>query len=467
MKKILFIIMCFVVIFNFQACKKNDANRDQTPPVKDILMLVNPVSDSSSVTIQGTGFQQGDKISFRLPAIGTSYVDSLVVSSTSASFFIPRKWKGNYQVILERNQNKSVLGNINVVWGPFISLIVLPTNTDLPVLTIGGIGFEPGDSIVFRSVNSASNTVAIPSIEANNAGVSFSSPAVVIGENKVYVRRNGVSFFLGNLKFPIPPVISNIVMPTGIFAPVSRVTIQADGLIAGDAILAGPSSSTLYLATGITLSGNSISFYLPKECVKENVVYVARGGKTLLGTITISVPDLNTDAYGGVVFMVNKVTGHGLVCSKHQFAQQYFGPNTTHADNPLTSYAFGKGLANTQTLVTSMATWRAAGNSWPDKTAAETVNDWSDEVGGVVFDDWFLPSKDELAELYLALSNKKVDIIPRVLNYDSYQTSSELEAWRDGAVSTVNFWYIGESVPVVFGEMGKLLPLGVIGVRAF
>lgn len=466
MKKILFISVCIVGFINLSGCKKNDTNADQTPPVKNILIPTSPVSDSSSVTIQGTGFQQGDKIRFLLPAVGTSYVDSLVISSTDIKFFIPRKWKGNHQVILKRNQNQYILGNITVVWGPFIADIELPTNTELPVLTIGGKGFALGDSIMFISVASPSKTFTASSIEANDVGISFSTPAEVIGENKVYVCRNGISWFLGNLKFPIPPDISNIVMPAGPFTPVSRVTIQANGFMPGDAILAGPSPLTLYLATGVAISDNSISFYLPKECVKENVVYVARGGKTLLGKITVSTPELNTEAYGGIVFMINKQTGHGLVCSKHQFNQQFFGPNTSHAE-PQTSYGFGTGVTNTQNLVASMAAWRAAGNVWNDKTAAEIINGWSEEVEGVVYDDWFLPSNDEMKELYLAHSNKQVNIIPRVLSYDSYQTSSETEAWRDGAVRCLNFWYIGEPIPPVVVDMAKQLPLGLLAIRAF
>lgn len=183
-------------------------------------------------------------------------------------------------------------------------------------------------------------------------------------------------------------------------------------------------------------------------------------------TSKINVPAIGTEAYGGIVFYVNKATGHGLVVSKHQFAQQFFGPNTMHAE-PFTSYAIGAGKTNTESLVASIQAWRTAGNVWADKTAAETISDWSEEVNGVVYNDWYLPSSDEMKELYLVCKNKLAEIVPKVLAYDSYQTSSEVDAWRDGAVSCLNFWYIGEPIDPVVSDMAKQLPLGLLAVRAF
>ncbi len=467
MKRTIFLIILFsLAIHLFFSCEKDDMEKIDVIPVDNLVLPVDPVSDSSLVQIQGSGFQDGDRIRFRLPGIGTSYVEELQAHDDYVEFFVPRHWKGNYQVILEREGNEYILGNIHVALGPHVSDIVLPENLGAPVLTIEGNGFSENDSIVFVSVNEPSKVFQVSLLDWEETGITFSVPPECVGENEVYVLRNGVEVLLGNLSFPIPPDISNIQMPEGPFDPVSYITIHAEGFEEGDEILAGPSQISLFPATGVTIDGNSVSFYIPRECVKENVVYVVRGGKTLLGTIEISTPALNTVAYGGVVFYVDEETGHGLVCSSHQFAQQFFGPNTMHSEPP-TSYAYGEGPSNTRKLVEYIGDWRDEGNTWDQKTAAETVSEWSEEVEGVVYDDWFLPSNDEMLQLYLAHKNKEVDIIPRLLNYDNYQTSSESEAWRDGAVRCFNFWYIGEPVDPVVTDMAKQLPLGLLAVRKF
>lgn len=467
MKQIIFLIIFLsIVVHLFLSCEKDEMEKNEVIPVDNLVLPEDPVSDSSVVQIQGSGFQDDDRIRFRLPGIGTSYVEELKAYDDYVDFFVPRHWKGNYQVILEREGNEFILGNIHVALGPHVSDIVLPENLGTPVLTIEGEGFLEGDSIVFVSVNESSKVFKVSLLDWGETYISFSIPPECVGENEVYVLRNGVEVLLGNLSFPIPPDISNIQMAKGPFNPVSYITIHADGFEEGDEILAGPSQTSLFPATGVTVSDNSISFYIPKECVKENVVYVAREGKTLLGTIDIVTPALNTEAYGGVVFYVDEETGHGLVCSSHPFPQQFFGPNTMHAEPP-TSYAFGEGASNTRKLIESIEDWREAGNTWDQKTAAETISEWSEEVEGVLYDDWFLPSNDEMLQLYLAHKNKEVDIIPRLLNYDNYQTSSESEVWRDGAVRCADFWWIGEPVDPVVTDVAKQLPLGLLAVREF
>ena len=221
---------------------------------------------------------------------------------------------------------------------------------------------------------------------------------------------------------------------------------------------------TVFLVSNLAKAQDTL--YIYKSGVVTLKQAIADIDSVTFNKSKINVPAIGTEAYGGIVFYVNKETGHGLVVSKHKFAQQFFGPNTMHAV-PLTSYAIGGGKTNTESLVASIKTWRTAGGVWADKTAAETISDWSETVNGIVYDDWFLPSNDEMKELYLVCKNKLAEIVPKVLAYDSYQTSSEVDVWRDGAVSCLNFWYIGEPIDPVVRDMAKQLPLGLLAVRAF
>jgi hypothetical protein len=67
--------------------------------------------------------------------------------------------------------------------------------------------------------------------------------------------------------------------------------------------------------------------------------------------------------------------------------------NGTNTTTGATGTAIGTGLANTNTIISQLS---AAGSY-----AAGTCADYSVTEGGVTYDDWFLPSKDELYKLYI------------------------------------------------------------------
>ena len=67
--------------------------------------------------------------------------------------------------------------------------------------------------------------------------------------------------------------------------------------------------------------------------------------------------------------------------------------NGTNTTTGATGAAIGTGLANTNTIISQLS---AAGSY-----AAGTCADYSVTEGGVTYDDWYLPSKDELYKLYI------------------------------------------------------------------
>ena len=91
--------------------------------------------------------------------------------------------------------------------------------------------------------------------------------------------------------------------------------------------------------------------------------------------------------------------------------------------------AIGAGKSNTISLVERMGSTAYATSSSTDTTttadyAAKLAYDYSLTVGGVIYDDWFLPSKDELNQIYLNLKVKNLGN----LSPSEYWSSSEGDA---------------------------------------
>lgn len=91
---------------------------------------------------------------------------------------------------------------------------------------------------------------------------------------------------------------------------------------------------------------------------------------------------------GGVVFYTYDNGQHGLIAASADQGRPAWSLNLS----PITtSSAYGTGNANTTAIVAS----QGAGSY-----AAKICADYSVTVSGVTYDDWYLPSKDELTLLY-------------------------------------------------------------------
>lgn len=75
-----------------------------------------------------------------------------------------------------------------------------------------------------------------------------------------------------------------------------------------------------------------------------------------------------------------------------------------------TSTAIGSGKANTAALVKVLENQTSASSNGNRKFihAAKVASDYTIKVDGVTYNDWFLPSKSELNEMYLNLRNKNL-----------------------------------------------------------
>jgi hypothetical protein len=95
-----------------------------------------------------------------------------------------------------------------------------------------------------------------------------------------------------------------------------------------------------------------------------------------------------------------------------------------------TDTAIGTGKTNTETLVKTMGETAYTSSSGTTKGiyAAKACADYSITVDGVVYDDWFLPSKNELNLMYTNLNKKGVGSF--AYGYWSSSEYSDSYAWR-------------------------------------
>ena len=126
------------------------------------------------------------------------------------------------------------------------------------------------------------------------------------------------------------------------------------------------------------------------------------------------------DSYGGGIIFYLDGKGGGLIAatSDQSTGIQWggFGTFIGGADGT----AIGTGKQNTEDIVAQL------GNNGGTAYAAKLASDHSVTVSGVTYDDWFLPSKDELNELY-----KQKDAIGGIggSTYWSSSEDSSYSAW--------------------------------------
>lgn len=99
----------------------------------------------------------------------------------------------------------------------------------------------------------------------------------------------------------------------------------------------------------------------------------------------------------------------GYFRTKDSGSNLYVNGTTTYNTSNCTGTAIGTGAMNTQLLVDAMGEQSYSSSSGSGKTgnyAARLCDILTYTVGGETFDDWFLPSKDELYFMYVNLHKK-------------------------------------------------------------
>ncbi len=157
----------------------------------------------------------------------------------------------------------------------------------------------------------------------------------------------------------------------------------------------------------------------------------------------------DTGPAGGIIFYVNTnaaiVEWTYLEAAPIDLPGKYkWGGDGTSVNN--TGTGRGSGEANTAAIVAAL------GDNGGVNYAAKSCSEYTVNHNGVDYDDWFLPSKDELKELY-----KQKDSVGGFAS-DSYWSSSE--------ASSFNAWdqYFYDGAQYDYSKSGDRL---VRAVRAF
>lgn len=114
----------------------------------------------------------------------------------------------------------------------------------------------------------------------------------------------------------------------------------------------------------------------------------------------------------------------------------FINGTTKYNSSDCTGTAIGTGKSNTQMLVSAMGSETYSLSSGSSKTAnyaARMCDILTYTVGGVVYDDWFLPSKDELNLMYTNLHMKGLGHFGDYTYWSSSEYGNDAYyAWRQG-----------------------------------
>lgn len=355
---------------------------------------------------------------------------------------------------------------------PIIKEIKFPSENDIipgQVAQINGLGFAKEDIVYLNNATNQKEKVEVT--EVTDSYLKFIVPMEAGGDYTVTIERAGKQTVLnGTFKVPFIVPIIDIVLPAGNVQPKSKIEIQGKGFATGDVAVLYASfyPAGVEYNLPLTLNEEGAEFTLPEGLYGVNSIMIVRGErKSNLGTITIET-NVGDKLGGGVIFWVDAAKAHGYIVNMSNVGTgtEQFGPEVNPSDAAGTSQSMGSGYTNTQNIVKKFNALQSA-NNWPEwqgvKIAAQLCLDNSVADGNAVYTDWFLPSREELIEVFKvksSLAEKGVNIPA-----NNYWTSSEADGNTGWAAYYVNFY---EETNIISDPCSKSgWKIGVLPIRTY
>lgn len=355
---------------------------------------------------------------------------------------------------------------------PILKEIKFPSENDIipgQVVQINGLGFSKEDIVYLTDETNKTEQVEVT--EVTDSYLKFIVPLEAGGNYTVTIERAGKQTTLtGTFKVPFIVPILDIVLPSHNIPPKGKVEIQGKGFQKGDV-------ATLYASfypegieynLPLTITDEGAEFTLPESLYGVNSIMIIRGErKSNIGTITVET-NVGDRIGGGVVFWINAAKTHGYIVNMSNIGTntEKFGPEVNPSDAAGTSQSMGSGSVNTQNIIKKFNALQSA-NNWPEwqgiKIAAQLCADHTATDGTSAYTDWFLPSREELIEVFKVknmLAEKGVNIPA-----NNYWTSSEADGNAGWAAYYVNFYEETEIISEICSKSGWTI--GVLPIRAY
>lgn len=289
---------------------------------------------------------------------------------------------------------------------PILKDVVMPSESNtIPgtTVTISGKGFDVGDILYCTSLSQEKDFTP-QVVEVTDYGISIAIPVEAAGTYEVDVERAGkVTTLPELLKVAYVITIEDLVMPSDNTSRGATISIAGKGFEAGDKAVftsdAYPSNTSL--TTDITLTDNGIDIVIPDGCYGINTLTLVRGNRQgRLGTIPVAV-EIGDEIGGGIVYYVSDGGIHGLIAKRSNTgsATEQWGPTSEHGGTQKGIYT---GKENTRLCVEAMKNFHQQFATWPSskKSAAEQCDAETETVDGITYNDWFLPSQEELVQMF-------------------------------------------------------------------
>jgi len=354
---------------------------------------------------------------------------------------------------------------------PILKDVVMPAESStIPgtTVTISGKGFDTGDKLYCTSLSQEKNFEP-QVIEVTDYGISIVIPSDAAGTYEVDVERAGlVSTLPDYLKVAYVIAIDDLVMPTDHAARGTKSGSEAKASRRRQGRLYFRRLSVRRIPYGGRRTDRRGSRdRCSRGMLWSDTLTLTRGNRQgRLGEVSVAVA-VGDEIGGGIVYYIPDGGIHGLIAKRSNTgsATEQWGPTSRHGETRKDIYA---GKENTRICVEAMKNFHQQFETWPSskKSAAEQCDAETETVDGIVYDDWFLPSQQELVQLFYQknmLAEKGAGLAA-----NNYWSSSEGDADDSAPIWSayyVNFYEAENLVTAASDKEGWAI--GIRAIRQF